>query len=158
MNYEIERKFLVIGEYKSKAFKKHRIVQGYLSSVAERVVRVRLKDEKAYLTVKSTVGGSEFTRYEWEQEIPLNDGEAMLKFCEPSIIEKIRYLIKNGNHIFEVDEFQGDNEGLVLAEIELNAENEAFEQPDWLGEEVTQDIRYYNSYLSKHPYIKWEKG
>lgn len=158
MGFEIERKFLVKGDFKTHSFQKNRIVQGYLSSVAKRVVRVRLKDDKAYLTVKRTVGGSEFTRYEWEQEIPLIDGADMLKFCEPSVIEKIRYLIKNGNHIFEVDEFLGDNQGLILAEIELGAEDETFEKPDWLGEEVTQDIRYYNSYLSKHPYKKWEKG
>lgn len=157
MNYEIERKFLVNGEYKSKAFAHFRIIQGYLSSAPERVVRIRIKDNAAYLTIKSTVPDSEFTRYEWEKEISLEDAEEMLKFCEEEIIDKTRYLVKVGVHIFEVDEFYGSNEGLLVAEVELQSEDEVFEKPDWLGKEVTHDIRYYNSMLVKTPYSTWKK-
>ena len=155
MNYEIERKFLVVGDYKSHAFNHYRIVQGYLSSVLERVVRIRIQGDTAYLTIKSTVSDTEFTRYEWEREIPLEDAEEMLKFCEKEIIEKTRYLIKVGAHLFEVDEFYGNNQGLVVAEVELASEDEVFEKPDWLGQEVTSENRYYNSMLVKHPYSEW---
>ena len=157
MNYEIERKFLVKGEFKSKAFTHWRIVQGYLSSVPKRVVRIRIKGEQAYLTVKSTVSGNGLTRYEWEKEIPVKDAEEMLTFCEKDIIEKTRYLVQVGNHVFEVDEFYGTNEGLLMAEVELQSEDEEFEKPDWLGKEVTHDIRYYNSMLVKDPYSTWKK-
>ena len=156
MNYEIERKFLVKGEFKSKAFTHWRIVQGYLSSVPKRVVRIRIKGDTAYLTVKSTVSGNGLTRYEWEKEIPIEDAEEMLTFCEKEIIEKTRYLVQVGNHVFEVDEFYGTNEGLLVAEVELQSEDEAFEKPDWLGKEVTHDIRYYNSMLVKNPYNTWK--
>ncbi len=155
MNYEIERKFLVVGDYKSHAFNHYRIVQGYLSSVLERVVRIRIQGDTAYLTIKSTVSDSEFTRYEWEREISLEDAEEMLKFCEKEIIEKTRYLVKVGAHLFEVDEFYGNNQGLVVAEVELASEDEVFEKPDWLGQEVTSENRYYNSMLVKHPYSEW---
>lgn len=155
MNYEIERKFLVVGDYKSHAFNHYRIVQGYLSSVLERVVRIRIQGDTAYLTIKSTVSDTEFTRYEWEREIPLEDAEEMLKFCEKEIIEKTRYLVKVGAHLFEVDEFYGNNQGLVVAEVELASEDEVFEKPDWLGQEVTSENRYYNSMLVKHPYSEW---
>lgn len=155
MNYEIERKFLVVGDYKSHAFNHYRIVQGYLSSVLERVVRIRIQGDTAYLTIKSTVSDTEFTRYEWEREISLEDAEEMLKFCEKEIIEKTRYLIKVGAHLFEVDEFYGNNQGLVVAEVELASEDEVFEKPDWLGQEVTSENRYYNSMLVKHPYSEW---
>ena len=155
MNYEIERKFLVAGDYKSHAFNHYRIVQGYLSSVLERVVRIRIQGETAYLTIKTTVSDTEFTRYEWEREIPVHDAEEMLKFCEKEIIDKTRYLVKVGSHVFEVDEFYGNNQGLVVAEVELTSEDEVFEKPDWLGEEVTSDNRYYNSMLVKHPYSEW---
>ena len=157
MNYEIERKFLVDGEYKSQAFTHFRIVQGYLSSVPVRVVRIRIQDNSAFLTIKSTVSDSEFTRYEWEREIAVEDAEEMLQFCEKEIIEKTRYLIKAGAHMFEVDEFYGSNQGLVIAEVELESEDEEFEKPNWLGKEVTSDARYYNSMLVKNPYSKWEK-
>ena len=157
MNYEIERKFLVKGEFKSQSFTHKRIVQGYLSSVPKRVVRIRIKGDEAYLTVKSTVSGNGLTRYEWEKEIAVADAEDMLKFCEKEIIEKTRYLVKVGNHIFEVDEFYGSNDGLLIAEVELQSEDEAFEKPDWLGKEVTNDIRYYNSMLVKNPYNTWGK-
>lgn len=155
MNYEIERKFLVVGDYKSHAFNHYRIVQGYLSSVLERVVRIRIQGDTAYLTIKSTVSDTEFTRYEWEREISLEDAEEMLKFCEKEIIEKTRYLVKVGAHLFEVDEFYGNNQGLVVAEVELASEDEVFEKPDWLGQEVTSENRYYNSMLVKHPYSEW---
>lgn len=155
MNYEIERKFLVTGNYKSEAFAQYRIAQGYLSSVPERVVRIRVQDNTAYITIKSTVSDTEFTRYEWEREIPLKDAEDMLKFCEKEIIEKTRYLIKVGKHVFEVDEFYGSNQGLVMAEVELTSEDEVFERPSWLGEEVTSDDRYFNSMLVNHPYSEW---
>ncbi|NLA61830.1 MAG: CYTH domain-containing protein [Bacteroidales bacterium] len=155
MNYEIERKFLVVGDYKSHAFNHYRLVQGYLSSVLERVVRIRIQGDTAYLTIKSTVSDTEFTRYEWEREIPLEDAEEMLKFCEKEIIEKTRYLVKVGAHLFEVDEFYGNNQGLVVAEVELASEDEVFEKPDWLGQEVTSENRYYNSMLVKHPYSEW---
>ena len=157
MNYEIERKFLVKGEFKSQAFTYRRIVQGYLSSVPKRVVRIRIKGDEAYLTVKSTVSANGLTRFEWEKEISVDDAEVMLTFCEKEIIEKTRYLVKVGAHIFEVDEFYGSNEGLFVAEVELQAEDEEFEKPDWLGKEVTHDVRYYNSMLVKNPYSKWEK-
>ncbi len=155
MNYEIERKFLVAGDYKAEAFAHYRIVQGYLSSVLERVVRIRIQGDTAFLTIKSTVSDTEFTRYEWEREIPLQDAEEMLKFCEKEIIDKTRHLVKVGAHVFEVDEFYGNNQGLVVAEVELASEDEVFEKPDWLGEEVTNDDRYYNSMLVKHPYSEW---
>lgn len=155
MAKEIERKFLVKGEFKNLATKKTRIVQGYLSSVPERTVRVRIKGDKGYLTIKGIGNISGASRYEWEKEIPVNEAEELLKICEPGVIDKTRYLVKVGKHTFEVDEFHGDNEGLVLAELELGDESESFEKPDWLGEEVTGDVRYYNAMLMKNPYSKW---
>ena len=157
MNYEIERKFLVKGDFKSEAFTHWRIVQGYLSSVPKRVVRIRIKGDMAYLTIKSTISGNGLTRYEWEKEISVQDAEEMLQFCEQEIIEKTRYLVKVGAHIFEVDEFYGSNQGLRVAEVELQSEDEEFEKPSWLGKEVTHDIRYYNSMLVKTPYSNWKK-
>lgn len=155
MAYEIERKFLVDGDYKSKSFKAYPIKQGYLSLSGVSVVRVRLKGEKAYITVKSSVVSGTLKRNEWEYEIPKVDAEEMLKLCEESLIDKTRYLVKVGKHVFEVDEFNGDNEGLLIAEVELEHEDEHFEKPEWLGEEVTDNVRYYNSFLSIHPYNKW---
>tara|TARA_R110002050_G_scaffold157464_1_gene286078 strand:- start:31301 stop:31771 length:471 start_codon:yes stop_codon:yes gene_type:complete len=153
---EIERKFLVTSNvFKNEAFKKTRIVQGYLNSHKERTVRVRLKGDKGYITVKGESSSSGLSRFEWEKEINSLEAEALLKLCESGVIDKIRYEVKVKNHIFEVDAFFGNNDGLVIAEIELNNENETFEKPDWLGEEVTGDIKYYNSYLSKHPYNTW---
>ncbi len=154
-NMEIERKFLVKGDYKSSAVKKYRIVQGYLSSHPERNVRIRIKDIRGYITIKGIGNESGITRFEWEKEILLNEAKQLLELCEPGIIEKIRYLIPAGNHNFEVDEFRGENEGLVLAEIELNDEEEPFIKPPWLGKEVTGDKRYYNAMLLKNPYTKW---
>ena len=155
MGLEIERKFLVKGDYKTDASKSTRITQGYLSSVPERTVRVRLKGDKGYLTVKGAGNKSGASRYEWEKEIPAEEAKELLQLCEPGIIDKTRYLVPHGNHLFEVDEFHGANAGLVLAEIELANEGEYFERPAWLGEEVTGDERYYNAMLSKNPYTNW---
>ena len=156
MAQEIERKFLVKSEdFKREASKETRIIQGYLSSVPERTVRVRVKGEKGYITVKGVGSESGASRFEWEMEIPVKDVEDLLKICEPGVIYKTRYEIKAVEHTFEVDEFYGDNNGLVVAEIELESESEVFVKPDWLGEEVTGDTRYYNSMLMKNPYTKW---
>ncbi|AZS28429.1 CYTH domain-containing protein [Butyricimonas faecalis] len=155
MAQEIERKFLVKGDFKADSFKATRITQGYLSSVPERTVRVRVKGEKGYITIKGKGNDSGASRYEWEKEIPVDEVKELLKLCEPGIIDKTRYLVKAGEHTFEVDEFYGENEGLVMAEVELKDENENFIKPAWLGEEVTGDVKYYNSMLMKHPYTKW---
>ena len=155
MGLEIERKFLIKGDFKQYAHKQEVIVQGYLSSVPERTVRIRIKGEKAYLTIKGVGNASGLSRYEWEKEIPVHEAQELLNLCEPGIIDKTRYYIKNDKHIFEVDEFHGENEGLTMAEIELTDEADIFEKPDWLGDEVTGDERYYNSYLSQKPYTKW---
>lgn len=155
MANEIEKKFLVKGNFKDLAASATRIVQGYLSSVPERTVRVRIKGDKGYITIKGIGNVSGATRYEWEKEIPVKEVEELLKICEPGVIDKTRYNVKAGNHTFEVDEFYGENQGLVVAEIELASENESFEKPDWLGEEVTGDKKYYNSMLMKNPYTKW---
>lgn len=155
MAQEIERKFLVKGEYKNLSIKKYRITQGYLCSVPERTVRVRVKEDKAFITIKGIVNGTGISRYEWEKEIRLEEAHELLKICEPGIIDKIRFIIKSGPNSFEVDEFYGENIGLTIAEIELSAENEYFEKPEWLGEEVTGNGKYYNSNLIHNPYTKW---
>ena len=155
MAQEIERKFLVSGDFKSEVSKATRITQGYLSSVPERTVRVRVKGDKGYITVKGIGSDSGASRFEWEKEIPVEDVRELLKICEPGVIDKTRYLVPAGNHTFEVDEFYGDNEGLVVAEVELGSEDEEFVRPGWLGEEVTGDPRYYNSMLMKKPYKTW---
>jgi len=155
MGQEIERKFLVKGDYKSYVKKSTRIVQGYLSSVPERTVRVRVKGEKGYLTIKGIGSESGASRFEWEIEIKKEDVESLLKICEPGVIDKTRNIVEVGNHNYEVDEFYGENEGLTLAEVELSSEDEDFEKPEWLGEEVTGDSKYYNSMLMKNPYKKW---
>ncbi len=156
MAYEIERKFLVKGDYKSHSSKSFRIKQGYLSLSGKSVVRVRIKGEKAFITIKNIPEKETIVRNEWEYEIPVSDAEQMLQLCQSSIIDKTRYLVNVGNHVFEVDEFYGDNEGLLIAEVELEDENESFEKPDWLGDEVTGNIRYHNSYISLHPYKEWK--
>lgn len=155
MAQEIERKFMVQGEFKTFATKATRITQGYLSSVPERTVRVRIKGEKGFITIKGIGSASGASRYEWEKEIPVAEVQELLKICEPGAIDKTRYLVASGKHTFEVDEFYGDNQGLIVAEVELSAENEAFEKPEWLGEEVTGDARFYNSMLMKNPFTKW---
>ena len=156
MAQEIEKKFLVAGEFKESAKKATRITQGYLSSVPERTVRVRVKGDKGYITVKGIGNDSGASRFEWEKEIPVEDVRDLLKICEPGVIDKTRYLVDCDGHTFEVDEFYGDNEGLVVAEVELSDENEAFTRPSWLGEEVTGDEKYYNSMLMKNPYKNWK--
>jgi len=155
MAQEIERKFLVKGDFKPFASKQTRITQGYLSSVPERTVRVRIKGDKGFITIKGIGSASGASRYEWEKEIPVSEVEELLNICEPGVIDKTRYLVKAGNHTFEVDEFYGDNQGLVVAEVELGSEEEAFEKPGWLGEEVTGDVKYFNSMLMKNPFSKW---
>ncbi len=153
---EIERKFLVTSEaYKKEAFTQNRIAQGYLSSIPERTVRVRIKGEKGFLTIKGASNKSGLSRFEWEKEIPVDEAKELLKLCEKGVIDKTRFEVKIGKHVFEVDEFYGENEGLIMAEIELNSESEIFEKPSWLGKEVTNDNRYYNSYLSQNPFKKW---
>lgn len=155
---EIERKFLVKSDaFKTVAFNKYKIKQGFLNSHEERTVRVRLKNDKGFLTVKGKSSSNGLTRFEWEKEISISEAESLLLLCEDGIIDKNRYEIKFGNHIYEVDEFFGENKGLVMAEIELNSENETFDSPNWLGEEVTGDIKYYNSQLSKKPFGTWQK-
>ena len=156
MALEIERKFLVAGDFKLFAKKAIRITQGYLSSVPERTVRVRIKGEKGFITVKGIASASGASRFEWEKEIPVEEVQELLKICEPGVIDKTRYLVDAGGHTYEVDEFYGDNEGLTVAEVELGAEDEAFEKPFWLGKEVTGDDKYYNSMLMKNPYKNWK--
>jgi CYTH domain-containing protein len=156
MALEIERKFLVKDDsYKVMAFSSSRIAQGYICSARGRTVRIRIRDEKGYLTIKGSSDSAGLGRYEWEKEIPLEDARELMKLCEPGIIDKTRYLVQSVNHIFEVDEFYGDNEGLVIAEVELKSEDESYEKPVFVGEEVTGDVRYYNSFLMKNPYKQW---
>ena len=153
---EIERKFLVTStKYRDEAKTKTRIIQGFLNTDKERTVRVRLKGENGFLTIKGKSSKDGLSRFEWEKEISKTEAEALLKLCMPTIIDKIRYEITLGQHIFEVDEFFGDNDGLVIAEVELTSKNEAIKKPNWLGEEVTGQIKYYNSQLSKQPYKTW---
>ena len=156
MAQEIEKKFLVIGDFKSLATKETRITQGYLSSVPERTVRARLKGKKGFLTIKGIGNSTGASRYEWEREIPANEAKELLDICENGVIDKTRFIVPEKSGLkFEVDEFYGDNEGLTVAEIELPSEDHPFEKPSWLGEEVTGDPRYYNSMLMKNPFKDW---
>jgi len=153
---EIERKFLVLSnEFKNEASSKTRIVQGFLNTDPERSVRVRIKGQSGYLTIKGKSNKTGTSRFEWEEKIDLEDAEALLNLCERGVLEKTRFEINTGKHIYEVDEFHADNKGLIVAEVELNSENELFEKPDWLGKEVTGEVKYYNSQLSKNPYKNW---
>jgi len=156
MSQEIERKFLVIGEYKSLVSKSYRITQGYISSRPESTVRIRIKADKGFITIKGKSNASGLSRFEWEKEIPLNEAQELLKLCQPGIIDKTRYEVIFDQKTFEVDEFFGDNKGLTIAELELETESASFSKPDWLGEEVTGDNRYYNSYLSLNPFNHWK--
>ena len=149
---EIERKFLVKGDFLPFVARIERIVQAYLCSSKERTVRVRLKGEKAYITIKGPANENEFSRAEFEYEIPVEDAAEILKICLPGFIEKVRHYVPYEGHTYEVDVFHGANEGLVFAELELESETEDFSKPDWLGEEITGDIRYYNSYIARHPF------
>lgn len=154
---EIERKFLVNSvAYQQEAYKSIRITQGFLNTHPERTVRIRLKGDKGYITIKGISNTEGTSRFEWEKEIDKTEAESLLAICEEGVIDKIRYEVKNGNHIFEIDEFLGDNKGLVIAEIELNSENETFNKPTWLGKEVTGDIKYYNSQISINPFKNWQ--
>lgn len=157
MAQEIERKFLVEGDYKSCAYASSRIAQGYLCSDGGRTVRIRIRGDKGYLTIKGPSDQAGISRYEWEKEIPLNEAQELMKLCQPGLIDKTRYLVRSGNHVFEVDEFYGDNQGLVVAEVELGSEDEPFIKPAFISKEVTGDRRYYNSSLMKHPYKEWKQ-
>ena len=157
MAVEIERKFLVVGdEYRRMAYSSDRIVQGYICRADGNSVRVRIRDGRGYLTIKGPSLDGGLSRYEWEREISLAEAEDMLLLCRDAKIDKRRYLVKCGSHTYEVDEFYGDNEGLTVAEVELQSEEEAFVKPAWLGEEVTGDVKYYNSMLMKNPYKNWK--
>lgn len=153
---EIERKFLVTSsDFIQQSHGQHKIAQGYLSSNPERTVRVRTKDDKGFLTIKGKSNATGTSRFEWEKEIALDEAKYLLLLCEKGVIEKTRYLVNVGKHLFEVDVFYGENDGLIVAEIELSDEHETFEKPNWLGLEVTNDERYYNAYLSRHPFTEW---
>ena len=154
---EIERKFLVDSlEFKKEAIKQTRIVQAYLNSHPNRSVRIRIKGDTGVLTVKGRGNDSGTTRFEWEKEISLADAEALLPLCEEGSIHKTRFEIPVGKHIFEVDEFYDANEGLIVAEVELKEENEVFVKPDWLGVEVTGEVKYYNAKLVSNPFSNWQ--
>jgi adenylate cyclase len=156
MALEIERKYLVDLEKLGTLENGNRIKQGYLSTNKDAVVRVRVKNDKAYLTIKGSNIGA--TRLEFEYEIEVVEANEMLdKLCQKPIIDKTRYLIDYENHTFELDIFYGDNDGLVVAEVELLDENETIKLPSWIKEEVTSDERYYNSNLMKNPYKNWKK-
>lgn len=154
---EIERKFLVTStEFQSESIRSNRIVQGYLNSNPERTVRIRIKGTQAFITIKGKGNESGTTRFEWEKEIKVTEAEQLLLLCEDGVIDKVCYEIPFGKHLYEVDVFEGDNKGLIIAEIELEDENESFEKPNWLGEEVTGDDRYYNASLSTSSYKNWK--
>ena len=158
MHYEIERKFIVSGEYKSKAYSHSHIQQGYFETAPGKTVRVRIRDDKAYLTIKGPSNKDGLARYEFETEVSPEDGRQLMNLCGPGRIDKTRWLVEVGNHTFEVDEFHGDNEGLVMAEVELQSEDEPFEKPDFIGKEVTGDRRFYNSHLMRMPYCVWKNA
>ena len=158
-HYETERKFLVVGEFKSQSYNATRIQQGYIASNNGRTVRVRIRGDKGYLTIKGPSGLKGITRYEFDTEIPMDDARELMEICEPGIIDKTRYLVKSpdGRHTWEIDEFYGDNEGLVLAEVELSHESEEFLKPDFIGREVTGDRRFYNSHMRSYPFKLWKE-
>ena len=157
MSQEIERKFLVKdSSYKDMAVSSSRIIQGYICSERGRTVRVRIRDNKGFLTIKGASADNGLSRYEWEHEIPVDEARELMKLCKPGMIDKTRYLVKFGKHIFEVDELYGENEGLVVAEVELATVDEKHEVPPFLGEEVTGQVKYYNSFLMKCPFKTWK--
>jgi len=157
MALEIERKFLVKGDaYREEAYSSSHIQQGYILSAKGKTVRVRIRDDKGFLTIKGPSDGKGMARYEWEKEIPLGEARELMLLCEPGVIDKRRFLVKSGDHTFEVDEFYGDNEGLVMAEVELGSEDEAFEKPAFIGREVTGDRRFYNGHLRQMPFLLWK--
>ncbi len=158
MALETERKFLVAGDYKPEAYKAMHITQAYLAHTPLCSVRVRIRDDQGFITIKGKSNAAGMSRYEWEKEIPADEARELLRLATPGVIDKCRRLVRNtdGIHTWEVDEFYGENEGLTVAEIELGAEDEPFDKPDWLGEEVTGDPRYYNSALRNNPYKNWK--
>lgn len=152
---EIERKFLVKNlDFIAQSQRNYVIKQGFLNTHPDRTVRVRVTGDQGFLTIKGKSNDSGTIRMEWETEISVADAEKLFSLCEKEMIYKTRYEVNFGNHLFEIDIFHGQNQGLIVAEIELNTEDETFDKPDWLGEEVTGDIRYYNAYLSKNPFFK----
>ena len=159
MNIEIEKKFLVKNDsFKNESVREIRIMQRYLASVPERSVRIRIAGEKGFITIKGIANDSGISRFEWEKEISVIDANELFTICEPGVIDKMRYIVKKRQHTFEIDEFYGENEGLVIAEIELSSEEETFIIPDWLGEEITGNVKYYNSMLRKNPFSKWNNS
>jgi CYTH domain-containing protein len=156
MAIETERKFTVIGNFEKDVRSSKRITQGYLCADPGRTVRVRIAGDDAFLTIKGPSDEKLWSRYEFEQQIPLADGEELMKLCISGIIDKVRHYVPVGKHVWEVDVFHGDNEGLIIAEIELESEHETIEIPGWAGVEVTTDRRYYNSMLSITPYSQWK--
>lgn len=156
MGVEIERKFLVKGEFKNQAASSSHIVQGYICRESGRTVRIRIRDEKAYITIKGpSIDG--MSRFEWEKELDMADAEELILLSTGPAIDKTRWLVPFEGHTFEVDEFHGDNEGLIVAEVELKSPDEAVILPEWLGTEVTGNKRYYNSSLTRNPFNTWEK-
>lgn len=153
---EIERKFLVLNDsYKSESFGHSHILQGYICSNEGRTVRVRIRDSRAFITIKGPTPEGGLPCYEFEKEITLEEGHQLMRLCEPGTIDKVRWLVKSGKHTFEVDEFFGNNEGLVMAEVELSFVDENVIIPDFIGKEVTGDPRYFNSHLRIQPYRTW---
>jgi CYTH domain-containing protein len=154
--FEIERKFLVLDDsYKALSYAHSHIRQGYICSERGRTVRIRIRDTQAFITIKGPSIDGGLSRYEFEQEIPFADAEQLMTLCEPGIIDKTRWLVKSGEHTFEVDEFHGDNAPLVMAEVELKTAYDEPKTPHFIGKEVTGDRRYYNSQLRKYPYSLW---
>ena len=157
MGIEIERKFLVKGDFKPFVINSRHIIQAYIVNLPERNVRIRISEKKGFITIKGKSSENGLSRFEWEKEINFDEAKSLLALCEGTIIEKNRFIVKEvGGLIYEIDVFEGDNKGLRIAEIELPNENTTFEKPDWLGNEVTGDIRYYNAYLVKNPYKNWK--
>lgn len=155
MAIEIERKFLVSGDFTNAVERSDRIVQGYLCAAPDKTIRIRIRGDKAFLTIKGASDKAGVSRSEFEYEIPVTDAEALLPLCESGVIDKVRHIVLFKGHTWEIDVFYGCNEGLVLAEIELTSEEESFELPDWISEEVTGKKRYYNAMLSQYPYCDW---
>lgn len=155
---EVERKFLVTGDFKEQAVSSTHIAQGYIASGGGRTVRVRIRGDKGYLTIKGPSNKAGLARFEWEKEIPRHEAEALMTICEPGIIEKTRWLVPSadGRHTWEIDVFEGENEGLVMAEIELESEDDTFEKPHFIGKEVTGDRRFYNSHMRRYPFRMWK--
>lgn len=156
MPQEIERKFLVKSDaYKTASFHSHHITQGYIATNSSATVRIRIQEDLGFITIKGKSNDTGTSRYEWEKEISFEEAKELLLLCSAGVIDKIRYKIRVKDFIYEVDEFFGDNDGLVIAEIELNHEEDEFEKPDWIGQEVTGDSKYYNAMLIRHPFCNW---